>query len=184
DRRRLAAAIHADHEQDERLGRAEIEGRSGKRQHLRAAPPEEGPDRVGVGQLLAGERILDLVEELLARAYADVGREQHLLDLADDRWVDLLAAGKQLPEPRDEAGGAGSRQPGREDRRVSSLRGRARGLGRRRLRRRWLREGDDLRGRALFGLGLSLGRARLRRAGWGLASRRPGARRRRGLTTS
>ena len=125
DRRGLAAAVDADDQQHERLRRREVDGRRRQRQDLGRAPAQERPDRVGIGQLAARQRAADLLEQLLAGAHADVGGQQHLLDLVDDRRVDLLLAREDLAQTRDEAA-ARARQAGREG---GALADRARGRG-------------------------------------------------------
>ena len=124
------------------LRRPEVDGRRRQRQHLGGAPAQERPHRVGIGQLAAGERAADLLQQLLAGAHADVGGQQHLLDLVDDGRIDLLLAGEDLAQAGDEAG-ARAGQAGREGRALARalggrerdhLGGGARGLGGRRRR--------------------------------------------------
>src|SRR5262249_5826443 len=103
DRRRLAAAVHADDQEDERMRRAEVDGRRGQRQHLGGAAAQARPDRGGRRQLAARQRAADLLEQLLTGAHADVGGQQHLLDLVDDRRVYLLLPGEDCAEARDES---------------------------------------------------------------------------------
>ena len=61
------------------------------------------PDGVGVGELVLLEAVPDALEDRLRRLHADVGGEEHLLDLLDDRRVDLLLAGEELRQLAEEA---------------------------------------------------------------------------------
>src|SRR6266542_1059185 len=90
----LADAVDVDGEDHTRPGAPDVERTRfllrPRQDGLRLAA-DDGPHRVGVLELVARQRLLDRLEQLVGRLGADVRRKQDLFELIDQRAVDLLA---------------------------------------------------------------------------------------------
>ena len=110
DRRRLPAPVHP-HDQEHAgalVGRREVEGAVGLTQESPHRVVEQGPEDGRVA-LAGAERPTEGVEEALGGRHADVGREEHVLQVFEEVFVDRLTP-KQTIEGLGERG-TGAAQP-------------------------------------------------------------------------
>jgi hypothetical protein len=97
----LAHAVHADHQDDRRSAAGQREATAGAREDGGAFLAQGRPHRVRVRQLVALEPGLEGPQDLLRGGDTEVGRDQHLLELVQQGWVDLgLAPETRLPGAR------------------------------------------------------------------------------------